>query len=245
MKTQKTFFSITIIIVLIIGFLGGYIFSHNNKISSTEQPVVDDSMYSDEKTEVTNTDDSVQEPIQNVKEIPVQTASDAYKTYSNKTIGFSTLVESNGKIVDKRTDITNLPLNIDKSIFQFVYMYAPKQNTNLDATAIFVWQDESGAGCKLDTMYSLTIDSKRNKAGLLVEVQHGSDAAMGSYVVSDSYSISNGHKKYCVNGYIYGHRPYDLEGDAYDNKEKINNAVIEDFNNIVKVFVDDFNILNN
>ncbi len=208
-----------IIVALAIGLIGGYFLSSKSAV-------------------VENTPDTTQA----VSTTTSGTVLAGYQNYANPTVGFSTLISNKGKVGDVKSDTLNWSFYEGVNP-QFVYIYGPDPKTNIKSR-IVVWQEERGACLpKLVTDEPNFVEPRQNKANLTILQRSWSDAAMGQYEDLAIYSIANGKKQYCVVGQMHGSRPYNLEGQAYEDQEKINAAAKTEFMNVVKVFVDNFKFL--
>lgn len=165
-----------------------------------------------------------------------------YNLYTNSTIGFSTLVSEKGHMGNLSTKTVEFVFNGKNPQSLYVYIYGLGQDTDIRSN-IFVWQEEQGV-CLPD--YVTTRDSSEvmhSTAGYAYTKRMFGDAAMGQYTDMFIYSIANGKKQYCVVGKIDGHRPYNLEGQVYDDREQINAKARAEFANILEVFVNNFKFI--
>ncbi|MEN9604320.1 MAG: hypothetical protein RJB39_5 [Candidatus Parcubacteria bacterium] len=219
MNTKKgsTEIALLIIIVLAIGLAGGYFLSKNDKVTE----------YTTDTTTI----------------VSATTAPAGYQNYSNQTVGFSTIISNKGRVGDMKTDTVNWSFYESENP-QFVYVYGPDAKTNIKSR-IVVWQEENGACLPKLIVENRpnVIEPRQNKANLTILQRNWGDAAMGQYEDLSIYSVSNGKKQYCIVGQVHGSWPYNLEGKAYEDQEKVNASAIIEFTNVLQVFVDDFKFI--
>jgi hypothetical protein len=219
-----------IIVVAITLVVGGYYWE---KSSERAESIPQVTQIQNVPSAPANSESSV-----NAKQITanqnLKSATYAY-VYQGPSSGFSAQSTRDGEwVVPRSVDMSQYKIGGLTPLLAWVYGTNPKTNV----TAYFIVGAAPTQSC-LSGPDSIT----KNQNNLNIVSKNSSDAAMGHYENTYARSISNGENDYCIVGLVKGTRPYDLEGNAYDDQEKINSNAIKAFEADLKLFVDTFKIL--